>query len=67
MPNHCQLVEFITCDLIRISERYYSVPRKSLKHFLNLVAERQFLLEELLVSEQLAVYRVGKTTLEKAQ
>ena len=33
MRNHCKLEEFINCDLIRISERYYSVPRKSPKLF----------------------------------
>ena len=65
MRNHCQLEEFINCDLIRISERYYSVPRNSPNYFLNPVVERQFLLEELLVSELLAFSRVGKTTLEK--
>ena len=67
MRNHCQLEELINCDLIRISERYLSVPRKSPKLSLNHVVERQFLLEELLVSEHLAFYPVGKTTNEKVQ
>ena len=52
--------------LIRISERYYSVPIKSPKLFLVLVLERHFLLSKLLFSENLAFYRVGKMTLEKS-
>ena len=68
MRNLCQLEEFINCDSIRISERYYSrFQEKARNYLLNLVVECQFLLEELLLSKHLAFYRVGKTTLEKVQ